>query len=1162
MKKFKFTLAVLPFIAALLLGGCPDMFMEKVKLPAAGDTDTPPEMAEGEGLLVISLAGANVGAARTLLPLDPQFTRYELEYNSSTVPANGVIPFYNSTLQLTLEAANDYSFTVYGYDEDKVVAKSDQKTNVDISAGNISDLTFTLTPYMATEPGVLTFSLSWDGLSRMPYRAELLIETYANAAGNLIDPPAPIEHTLIPPEFSAGSVAGSILLLDRGSAFVNLSGSLALPPGEYRLTTSVAMDPDTAPASRLDFAHIYSNLTTPAPFFYGDGDLYISNTSPDSGASFITAFTFEETPNATTVIGSEPGLDGTRMIMIMVPNNTTLTALTPSVTTAAGSVITSPLPPGESLSGSYIDADTPLPAVPGPVTVTYGKGEIDFTGPTIWTAQAKNGAVQKYTVVVSKAPDNSDDKMITNFFFKNYPDIPGNIDQSAGTITVTLPYIASDPRSSLTPIVTIIGKSVAVAETLDPPDGAHSFDFSSNKTFTVTSEKGSTKSYTVTVNVAGDSAALITRFAIDGYPARAVTSIANDYGQIATDTITLRLPYGVSLKNLTPLIQYEGKTLSPVSGLNQNFSGLIQYTVTADDNTAKTYVVDVTNDEPDKDTGIFDFRVTNVPAAKVIIGQKPRQDGKIPIVIQVPFETDETNMTAAITLSSSTSMINPGSGKINFGSGGNYQEAVYTVTSQGSAATQDYVVVVSEGPEYYYVDGVNGNDSWPDYYNGGSESYPFKTLAYAVQKAGDSTNNISKIFIKGDLTAADGGDNSPSSDSAFTLDLSSATNKKLTITSAAGATLRGTSGKRVLKITGGADITFENINITGGSTTGNGGGVYITGDHNKVKFSGGNITGNTAYSGGGVYIEDDDSTADTGSEFNFMGGDISGNTATGAASGNSTASPLESMGGGGGVYVKGDALFWLASGTISGNTTKGAGGGVLVNGNATGDETGFFMSGGKIVNNKSASTTYPHGGGGAYVAKGAFEMLGGEITGNTATRQGGGVFVHWGDARFTASGNSTITGNDGVGSSKAICNRGKTELLGNARADRVYVWNYDDDGTPDQLFTLAQNAQVTGIVLAYSAENANVIDIKDSFKGTNTICTIDLEGHLNSGGSFVGELEPDWLHKKIITGNNSTLTAVLGRLPLNSFTSKNSVYNMGTHYRIAVSGSDGTFEKK
>jgi hypothetical protein len=67
-----------------------------------------------------------------------------------------------------------------------------------------------------------------------------------------------------------------------------------------------------------------------------------------------------------------------------------------------------------------------------------------------------------------------------------------------------------------------------------------------------------------------------------------------------------------------------------------------------------------------------------------------------------------------------------------------------------------------------------------------------------------------------------------------------------------------------------------------------------------------------------------------------------------------------------------------------------------------------------------------------------------------------------------------------------------------------------------------------------------------------------------SGGVFAGQLEPDWLGKNIITGNSSTLSTDLNlnRLPLNSFTGKPSVYNMGTKYKIAVNASVGTFVKK
>jgi hypothetical protein len=437
------------------------------------------------------------------------------------------------------------------------------------------------------------------------------------------------------------------------------------------------------------------------------------------------------------------------------------------------------------------------------------------------------------------------------------------------------------------------------------------------------------------------------------------------------------------------------------------------------------------------DTGISVFEVykestlsTRIP--NVVIDQKPRlKDGKIPIVIQVPYGTNEEDMWAKITLSDSNSTIThpsgtlsgtspgPFTGQIVFGPANN-QEAVYTVTAEDNT-TQDYVVLVSEGPQYYYVDGANGRDNWPDYYNGGSPSRPFKTLAYAVKKA--AKDGIEKVLIAGDLSAAAGG--TTSGPSAFAIDLSSVTNKTVTIGTVDGLprTLSAGSPQRVLSITGGADLTFDNINITGGNTTtGVGGGIYVTGN-SKVNFSG-NITGNTAKSGGGVYVEAGTDGADY-SEFTLANGTISSNTATGNDPGYNAGDPndltaLAAMDGGGGVYIKGNADFRLtANGTISGNTTAGAGGGVLVNGNKIGpDEYGLIMdNGGKIINNTTTSSTYPHGGGGVYVARGAFDMDGGEITGNNANRQGGGVFVHWGDARFTASGSSNITGNSGVGSS-------------------------------------------------------------------------------------------------------------------------------------------------
>jgi hypothetical protein len=195
-------------------------------------------------------------------------------------------------------------------------------------------------------------------------------------------------------------------------------------------------------------------------------------------------------------------------------------------------------------------------------------------------------------------------------------------------------------------------------------------------------------------------------------------------------------------------------------------------------------------------------------------------------------------------------------------------------------------------------------------------------------------------------------------------------------------------------------------------------------------------------------------------------------------------------------------------------------------------------------------------------------MGGGEITLNEANRQGGGVFVHWGEARFNASGNSTITGNKGTGSSKAICNRGITELTGNTTADFVYAWDHGDALSP-QSFLLANNVQITkGIALAHSATNQNFITLANDFMGAgppSDLIAIDLEGHLASG-VFVGELEADWLHQKLIDGAHDTLEAMLDRLVLNTFTSTAALSrsNLWKTYEIKIptlTSTEGFFEK-
>jgi hypothetical protein len=1224
--------ALLPVI--LLLGGCRMLFEEPIN---------PDPLAWGMGRLSVDVSGSQAPVAnpgRTMLALSPEFSRYEL-----VVTKNPETPdeapeasksYYSDTgsFQLTLSAAT-YNISAIGYTGDKPSARTGDNGNrviktepVTVSAGAQTTASLALRPYMEDEiNGTLQYSINWDGVGQIPTQAELLIEQYGgvDAAGEEVWNPIPI--SLIAVDASAGSRRGTVLLLRRDMGLVKQAGSLQLPPGEYRLTATVTMDGPWPPVSRSDLAHIYSNLITPAAFYYGAGDLTVTNPGLDTSSGFITRFNFKKTADGpliavTSVVGSAPGPDGTRLIMVQVPTSSGINDLIPVVECVPGAQVISPTPNQDTDGSPYWDTG-------------------DYSKPTRWIAKGVNGITQEYTVVVAEPAEGDfyitgiafDDVSLTSHPVINHAD---------GTITVVVPNgtLATNPEYELEPVISFIGTTIARVDPNYPNDPTHDYVFNQSEAlkfmdggtqdliFRVTAKSGATKTYTVMILEAASGDAQITDFVFDGYPDRLGT-IDQSAG-----AITVTLPFGTSLTSLKPLITYKGK-LSPASGVEQNFSGPVNYTVTSeDDSNTKIYTVTVTTESAN--LGLFDFVITNVPRAKVVIGIKPRADGKIPIVVQVPYKTDPlmgsapnektdlSKLKSAITLSdtvnSTWAWIGGASGfssnqiEIPFGDDGDYQEAVFRVTPTTVTVplpTQDYVVVVARDVQYYYVK-ATGNNNDADQYNGGSDSAPFKTLAYAVAKS--VQHNVDHIFVIGTLDNTSEANASEDTSTAIPGTNTSSTYSTtggVSITTGNGtsvfningtglegtglpprhiyitgvgsnAVLQGTSGKRVISITGGAHITFENITIQGGggpSYKGDGGGIYVGQDGSKVVWKSGVITGNTAQSGGGVYLDgiaDDYITND--SEFEFMSGSINGNTATGSTVVRSTfeaPNPTTlTIQGGGGVYINGDALFWQASGEINGNTAAGSGGGVLVNSsfiphiaNSYTTPLNFLMSSGSINGNTANASVWPGGGGGVYVAKGVFEMLNGEIAHNNApSRQGGGVFV-WSRALFTMDGNSSITANSGKGSSKAICNRGITIMRGNAQADSVYIWNYSqgkwNNDSGDQ-FTLEGGARVSGLVLAFAdnapdaTDNRNYIYIaENNFTGTDRITTIDLESHLLDNGSFAKGVTAfdDWGDKFLIklSVGNAIPANILSRFPLGSFTSGGAVQTLST-YKLDSTG--------
>ena len=183
------------------------------------------------------------------------------------------------------------------------------------------------------------------------------------------------------------------------------------------------------------------------------------------------------------------------------------------------------------------------------------------------------------------------------------------------------------------------------------------------------------------------------------------------------------------------------------------------------------------------------------------------------------------------------------------------------------------------------------------------------------------------------------------------------------------------------------EFTLSDGKISNNTSNRNGGGMACQGSPDTITISGGEISNNTAArNGGGIHAQGWQET------ITISGGKISGNRATGELNPDD-----KNIGRGGGVYSY--HILNMSGGEISGNTAKNDGGGVYYevrDGRDTDngrEESAMSLSGTAAIKGNAARN-----GGGVYFedpfhAPFDFTMSGGEISGNAATENGGGVYA-------------------------------------------------------------------------------------------------------------------------------------------------------------------------
>ncbi len=194
-----------------------------------------------------------------------------------------------------------------------------------------------------------------------------------------------------------------------------------------------------------------------------------------------------------------------------------------------------------------------------------------------------NGSFENWT-----APAGTPE-ILTYKFEELDPVVTGIIDKEEYAVDLEVPY--STDVTSLVATFTLTEGATATVGTTEQVSGTTPNDFTNAVTYSLTGADDVTQDWTVTVA----KEAPTTGNDIITFKFEALDPTVTGAVLIADHTVDLEVPFGTDVTTLVPTITLsENATISPESGVAQDFSSAVTYTVTAQDGTTQNWTVTVT----------------------------------------------------------------------------------------------------------------------------------------------------------------------------------------------------------------------------------------------------------------------------------------------------------------------------------------------------------------------------------------------------------------------------------------------------------------------------------------------------------------------------------------------------------------------------------------